>query len=305
MNFQQFVTTGFGTRLWMGLGKWLPPAAGHALAKVITGVLWRHKDASLYRILYANQAGVLGPAAPREQVDQAVRAVLAHAGMTAFDLMHLAARGEAAVQRSIRFGAEFWAHAEAARATGRGVFVCGCHLSNFNLAFLAFALQGFPVQVLSSAGPVGGFALMHQMRARGALEETPIDSQSLRKAISRLREGGIAATGVDWPLGASHDDLIPFFGRPARLPTGHIRVAMSSGAVLLPMACRWSAAGGYHTITAPHLALELTGDRAADVLHNARRLLAVLEGWIRETPDQWLMYHPVWPSESNTGVSHD
>lgn len=297
MNFQQFVTTSFGTRLWMALGRLLPSSAGHALARAITGVLWRRKDASLYRILYANQAGVLGRETPPEQIDRAVRALLAHAGMTAFDLMHLAAQGEAAVLKHIEFGAEFWPNVEAARSTGRGVLICGCHLSNFNLGFLAFALQGFPVQVLSAAGPVGGFALMHEMRARGVLDETPIDGQSLRKAILRLRAGGFVATGVDWPLGAVHDEQLTFFGRPATLPTGHIRLALSSEAVLLPMACRWSPERGYYVMTAPHLILELTGDRAADMRANAYRLLAVIEGWIRETPDQWLMYHPIWRSE--------
>ena len=297
MNFQQFVTTSFGTRLWMALGRHLPASAGHALARAISGVLWRRKDASLYRILYANQAGVLGPETAPAQIDRAVRALLAHAGMTAFDLMHLAAQGEEAVLQNIEFGAEFWPNVEAARATGRGVLVCGCHLSNFNLAFLAFALQGFPVQVLSAAGPVGGFALMHEMRARGVLDETPIDGQSLRKAILRLREGGVVATGVDWPLGASQDEPLAFFGRPATMPTGHIRLALSSEAVLLPMACRWSPERGYYTMTAPHLLLERTGDRVADMQHNAHRLLAVIEGWIRETPDQWLMYHPIWPLE--------
>jgi len=31
------------------------------------------------------------------------------------------------------------------------------------------------------------------------------------------------------------------------------------------------------------------------VQHNVRRILAVMENWISETPDQWLMYHRVWP----------
>ena len=62
MNFQQFVTTGFGTKLWMALGR-LPPAAGHVVASVVTGILYRRKHASLYKILYRNQAGVLGPGA--------------------------------------------------------------------------------------------------------------------------------------------------------------------------------------------------------------------------------------------------
>lgn len=294
MNIQQFVTTGFGTRLWISLGRWLPPGAGHALAAAVSGVLHRRKGTSLYRILYGNQAGVLGPDAGPERVDAAVGALLRHAGMTAFDLMYVAARGEEAARRAIVIGPDFWESARIARSTGRGALVCGCHLSNFNLAFLAFALQGFPMQVLSARMPAAGFGLIAQMRNRGVLEETPIDAIALRKAIVRLRAGGAAAIGVDWPVGFQGGQGVPFFGRPACLATGYIRVAMSAGAVILPMACRWSPQRGYYVLTHPPLALELTGDREADVLHNARRVLAIMEDWIAETPDQWLMYHPVW-----------
>ena len=300
MNFQQFVTTEFGTKLWMALGRWLPSSAGHAFARTVTGVLSQRRNASIYRIMRANQAGVLGPDVSTEQLDAATRAVLGHAGMTAFDLMHIMAQGEDAVLRAVDFDSDFWAHADLIRASGHGVLVCGCHLSNFNLGFLGFALQGFPVQVLSAAMPAAGFGLIAELRNRGVLEETPISAAALRKAIARLRAGGAAAIGVDWPVVADGGEPVPFFGRPAHLATGYIRLAMSSDAVILPLACRWSPQRGYYTITRPPMMLELTGDREADVLHNARRVLAVMEDWIAETPDQWLMYHPVWPDEAPT-----
>jgi lauroyl/myristoyl acyltransferase len=295
MNIQQFVTTEFGTRLWMALGRWLPTSAGHAFARTVTGVLARRRDTSLYRTMRANQAGVLGPDAPPEQLDAATRAVLRHAGMTAFDLMHIMAQGEEAVVRAVDFGSDFWANADLIKASGRGVLVCGCHLSNFNLAFLGFALKGFPVQALSAAMPAAGFGLMAELRNRGVIEETPISAAALRKAIARMRTGGACATGVDWPIVAEIGEPVPFFGRPAHLATGYIRMALSANAVILPLACRWSPERGYYTITQPPLTLEVTGDREADVLHNARRVLAVMENWIAETPEQWLMYHPVWP----------
>ena len=78
----------------MALGRWLPTSAGHAFARTVTGVLARRRDTSLYRTMRANQAGVLGPDASPEQLDAATRAVLGHAGMTAFDLMHIMAQGE-------------------------------------------------------------------------------------------------------------------------------------------------------------------------------------------------------------------
>jgi lauroyl/myristoyl acyltransferase len=90
-------------------------------------------------------------------------------------------------------------------------------------------------------------------------------------------------------------DIVPFFGQPAHLPTGHIRLAISANALLLPMACRWVPERGYYAMTDAPMELELTGDRAVDVLHNARRVLAVMERWIAAAPEQWLMYHRVWP----------
>ncbi len=303
MNFASFATSEFGTKLWMGMGRWLPRVAGHAIANLVTNILARRRNSGTYRILYENQAGVLGPAADPETLHRAVGRVLHHAGITAFDLMHIVGRGEEAIRLAVDFGPDLWTHMNAARATGKGVVVCGCHLSNFNLGFVAFALQNIPMQVLSSANPVGGFELMHELRARGLLEETPIEPQSLRVAIRRLRNGGVATTGVDWPISVPEGERLEFFGRPARVPSGHIRLAMAADAILLPIACRWSAERGYYIMAAPHLELELTGDREADVRHNARRVLAIMERWISETPEQWLMYHRIWDERKELGLT--
>lgn len=295
MNFQQFVTTRFGTRLWMTLTRRLPPRAGRAFARTVTGVLHRRKGSSLYRIIYANQAVVLGPAATPEQIDRAVKGVLNHAGTVALDLMQIGMRGADALRAAVSFPDEFWANAEAARASGRGVLICGCHLSNFNLAFLRYALEGFPVQVLSAALRAEGFRALSELRDRGVVEETPLDAAALRKALLRLRAGGAVAIGVDWPYGAEGETPIEFFGRPAQLPIGWARLALSADALVLPLACRWAEERGYYTVTAPLIEMERTGDRAADVHHNARRVLAVMERWIGAAPDQWQMFHPVWP----------
>ncbi len=307
MNLQQFVTTEFGTRLWMWLGRSLPPSAGYALARIVTGIVSRRRSSSIYRILYDNQANVRGPDTAPELLHQAVGSVLNHVGMTAYDLMHTVAQGQTVLRQSVAFGDEFWPHMNAARAAGRGVMICGCHTSNFNLAFLAWAThEGVPeVQVLSPPGPAGGFKVMQQLRAHPNVLDTPIESASLRSAIARLRNGGVVATGVDWPLAATPDERVPFFGRLAHLPTGHIRLAISGNAVLLPLACRWEPVRGYYAITGAPVVLELSGDRAADIQNNARRVLAVMERWIAELPEQWLMYHRVWPGDEERVTSDE
>ena len=136
MTLQEFITTEFGTRLWMWLGRSLPPWAGRGLARLATGIVARRRNASIYRILAANQAGVYGPHMPPEALHRSVRDVLRHVGQTAYDLMHAVAQGQDAVRAAVTFADDFWANVRAAQATGRGVMVCGAHTSNFNLMFL-------------------------------------------------------------------------------------------------------------------------------------------------------------------------
>jgi lauroyl/myristoyl acyltransferase len=45
--------------------------------------------------------------------------------------------------------------------------------------------------------------------------------------------------------------------------------------------------------------IEDTGDRLADTIAGAERLLAMAEQEILEAPRQWLMFYPVWPDASD------
>lgn len=299
MNIQQFLASDRGTRLWMALAQSLPRSAAYAIVNRVVDVLLQRRHTPLYRAIYYNQGYVLSPGATAQQIHRNVGRVLRHGGYTSFDLMHAIAQGEAATRDAIEFSDETQQHADQALSSGHGVMVCGAHLSNFNLGLLSFSLRDIPIQILSRAQPTGGFKLMADLRDRGLLDETPIDGPSLRKAIARLRAGGVVGTAADWPLAADTEVRPLFFGRPALLPTGHIRIALSADALLMPVSVRWTRERGYHTVSTPPMALERTGDRLQDVIHNARRVLSIIEGWVAERPDQWLMYYPVWPEQES------
>ncbi len=295
MNFRNFATSVFGTKLWLALGRWLPPRAGYAVARGLSGTLARRRHADLYCAIRANQAIVRRGAASGAELDRAVAAVLHHGGRTAYDVVRLVAAGEEALRNAMAFPAAAWADLAAARAGGRGVMVCGPHLSNFNLAFLAFALREMPLQILLTAAP-GGYQLVEALLNRHAVHATQIDLSALREAVGRLRSGGMVLTGVDWPQAPGETEELPFFGRPARLPVGHVRLALSTGAAILPVAVRWDPGTGYRLATAAPIVPNPGGIRGQTVRDIAVRVLAVLERWIAERPEQWLMYYPVWPS---------
>ncbi len=87
-----------------------------------------------------------------------------------------------------------------------------------------------------------------------------------------------------------------FFGRPAYLPTGHIRLALQAQVPITVAVVRNDANHLHRYVVDVETTLELEqkGDRQEMILHNAQRVLAVLETVIRRHPEQWAMFYPVW-----------
>ena len=92
------------------------------------------------------------------------------------------------------------------------------------------------------------------------------------------------------------DDAIPFFGRPARVPSGHVRLALQAGApVIVGYSPRLAETGRPTLHLDPPLEMIRTGNREEEVRINMQRVLQALEAPIRRWPDQWQMFVPVWP----------
>jgi KDO2-lipid IV(A) lauroyltransferase len=180
---------------------------------------------------------------------------------------------------------------------GRGVLLLGVHVSNFDLGILALGARGLPIQALSLADPQAGFRVLNELRARAGIEVTPITPESLRAAVRRLKGGGMVMTGADRPTPEDREP-VAFFGRPAYLPMGPVRLALMTGAMVLVGCCSYDPDQGYALDFAGPVEMVRTGSRREDILINAQRLAAVLEEAVRAHPEQWLMFHPVWPEES-------
>jgi KDO2-lipid IV(A) lauroyltransferase len=177
------------------------------------------------------------------------------------------------------------------------MILVGTHTGNFDLGLLALATHGLEVQVLGLADlPTGGFDLMDQMRARVGVRLTSISIPALREAVRRLRAGGMVATGIDRPVGGAGPP-VEFFGRPAQLPTGHVRLALKTDAAILVAGPYRDAQGRTVIPLSPPLEMVRTGDLEEDLRVNLRRVTAWLEEYIRTRPEQWAMFVPVWPQQ--------
>jgi lauroyl/myristoyl acyltransferase len=295
MRKRQLLTTGSFVRLALRVMKYLP-FWGRCIVATCWARLVTWVRPPMYHAARANLRHVLGETASPAQLNRTLYRLFYNAGRRYYETFYNFGRG-------ITFAEEFrplviippetLAHFEQALALGRGVFVLACHMSNFDLGGIAL-VQAIPtsVQALSLADPTPDVEVFNRLRERGGAYMTPISPEALREAMGRLKNGGAVVTGPDYPID-SEDEPVMFFDAPAKLPRGYVRIPLRTNSPIIVLAPHFEK-GVYSVIANPPLELVQTGDREQDVEVNLRRILAQVEDFIRERPDQWMMFAPVW-----------
>lgn len=280
----------------MFLSRTLPKSLGYRAAGWAASAICRFKPA-VYDTVLSNLRQVLGPGASEPPLERAVREVFVTAIRSYFDLFR--ALGSPGQELSDLVDVPEATKANALSLWNRpgGVVLVFPHLSNFDLGGHALARYLPRIQLLTLPDPPAGFELLNESRRLAHVSVTPLSSGALRQAIKHLRQDGVVATAGDRPV-SDLEKPVQFFGRPARVPSGHVRLALKTNAVIAVAYCIFSAeTGRYRAYLEPPMELIRTGDLAEEVALNVRQVLGALERAIRCWPEQWQMFVPVWPEE--------
>jgi KDO2-lipid IV(A) lauroyltransferase len=117
--------------------------------------------------------------------------------------------------------------------------------------------------------------------------------EGARALYGLLRKGGHAAMLVDQKM---NDGIpVPFFGRDAMTAPAIAQFGLRLGCVLVPVRTERVRGARFRVTVYPPLALESTGDRAADERAVMVRINAIIEEWVRARPEQWMWLHRRWP----------
>lgn len=292
MRFENVLNHRVVTRFGIWLGLHTPPWLGYALTEVAATLICFFKPAMYYAVK-DNLRHILGPDVFERALERKTRALFVHSGRTNYDFFHAVEDDADEIKRKMAVPAALVTQLHQAEAQKRGVLLLGTHISNFNLGILALGAHGIRLQTLSLQNPNQGFTLLNRLRAKWGIEITPISAQSLRQAIRRLESGGVVMTAFDYPV-PQNNHLIPFFGRPAYFPLGLARLARTPGISVLMGSCHYESEAGY-SLDAQAIEMQRTADRQHDTKVNAHRMAEVLEGYVAQYPEQWLMFRPFWP----------
>jgi KDO2-lipid IV(A) lauroyltransferase len=173
--------------------------------------------------------------------------------------------------------------------------IVSTHLGNFDFCARAAALRGLKGIVITLPEiKNGGYQLQYEMRREIGLEVLPASRNVLRQAIQRLRAGELVLTGIDRPI-QNAKNKPRFFGRPADLPMHHIYLALKAAVPISVAVAVLKPDNRYHFLISDPIRMRPDPDHKTEMVDNAERVLRVAEGFIRQYPEQWSMYFPVWP----------
>jgi len=281
-------------RLGMFFSHHTPERVGHRLAWWASGLVsWLAP--AVYRIVRANLGQVLGPDVGETNLARATRRVFYTTLRSSYDLfraLHLPEEKMATMvdvpDATREVARSFWEEK-------RGAVVVFPHLSNFDLGGHALVPFLPELQLFTLPDPPPGFQWLNETRRRTGVNVTPLSAAALRQAIRLLRRGGIVAVAGDRPV-SELDEPVLFFDRPARVPSGHIRMALKTDAAMSLGYCVLSPDTQRYTMHLdPPMEVIRTGNRDEEIQLNLRKMLDALQDTILRWHDQWQMFVPVWP----------
>ena len=219
------------------------------------------------------------------------------------DFLHFATRPPEKAARLVE-GVIGYSRIVEGRLSGRGVLLLTGHLGNWEVGGLMLARVNQPIHVVLVPDMFPGVEReRRRLHARCGVAEIRVD-RSFVPTLSVLRvlgQNGIVAMQGDRDFDNT-GVAVPFFGREAYFPRGPFRVAMASGATVLPAFIVRLEDGRYRAIVEEPLAIEAEGDRDEAVRANIRRYVAVLERYVREYPEQWYCFYPFWDDPSRKEI---
>jgi len=179
----------------------------------------------------------------------------------------------------------------------QGYMVIAPHISNFDLVVCELVQHGFRGKVLSYPNPGTGYQLQNEIRASFGMDVAPLgDSGFEAEIVNYMKNGGVAATGVDRPIpGRKKNHYVNFFGKPSPLPVGYITTALAADVPVIAVSAYMLPTGQYGFMNSGPITLKKYKNKLDEIILNTEMVLEIIEGFIQKFPEQWLMFYPVWP----------
>src|SRR5213078_2456949 len=184
-------------------------------------------------------------------------------------------------------------HLEAAHANGRGVILFTGHVGAWELSSFGLSMFGYPLSFLVRRIDNPKVEALVD-RARTRLGNRTIDKRSAaREMLQILQNRGTVGILVDLNTLDREAIFVDFFNQPASTTFMVAKLALRTGAAVLPVFAPWDKERGRFLLKVdPPLSIERTGND--DGRRLTQQYTRIVEDYVRRYPDQWLWIHRRW-----------
>lgn len=266
------------------------------LSRVGVWFAWRCSRYTRLAML-ANSRRILGSGAADEDLRSLGKAALANFFRFVSEMGRNSGRTVEAIRSDVS-SVEGLERYRAMRATKRGAILAAAHIGPFESAVASLRQHEPRVHVVFMRDTVkeGFESLRVGLRDKLGVIEAPVDAagdslgpwMNLREA---LRRDEVVLLQADRVMPGQRGVAVPFLGGHLEMPPGPVKLALASGAPIVPVFSFWDGDGRVRIILEEPI--EVGEPWTRDRLHPALlKLASVIEKQIVAHPDQWLMYHP-------------
>jgi KDO2-lipid IV(A) lauroyltransferase len=271
--------------------RWLPRSVARAAGAAIGALAYATVN-RLRRVGLRNLA-LAFPSMPAGEREHILRLEYRHLGWLLAEFCQMPRYTPEYAGKFIRYeGLEQYL---AARDRGRGVLVLTGHLGAWELSSYYHSLAGYPMgMVIRRLDNPLVDAMVNRIRCLHGNRVLHKDDFA-RGLLTAMRAGDTVGILMDTNMTPPQGVFVPFFGVEACTGSALARVALKTGAAVVPGFLVWEEPEGRYVLHfGPELALTNTGDSEADAIDNTARFTAALEEAIRNYPTQWLWMHRRW-----------
>ncbi len=252
----------------------------------------------------ANAVRLLGPGSTFEQRRALGRGVIANFYEFIFEMGRNERRSVQDIAGDIE-GIEGREHYDRAREYRRGAIVVTAHLGSFEIGVAALKAREPHVHVVFRRDAVAEFERLRSLQRRrlGVIEQPLEDGFAiwLRLRQALMKDEVVLMQG-DRLLPGQRGVRVPFAHGHLMVPTGPVKLALTTGAPIVPVFAVRSESGGVRIFMEPAILVE-AGDPDEGGVHPATLELAkVIERYVARYPDQWLTVNPVFWEDTERRV---
>jgi KDO2-lipid IV(A) lauroyltransferase len=266
----------------------LPPGLRHAAATP-GGTAWYWLSPAQRHAALDNYAAALGREPTDPEVARVARRAFQNYGrmLMEFLLMGSLTREELMARVTL----EGRDHLDAALARGRGAIMAVPHMGSWDMAGSYAGAIGYGISAVADRFPGSLNDAVVQTRQRFGLDVIMLGRAAVRGITDALRANHIVALLCDLEQGPGVE--VRFFGRRAIVPGGPAALALKTGAALMP-ANQYLTSPGRHSV---HLDPPLSIGEGDTKERLMQRVVDRFEDFIRERPDQWYAFRPMFRAE--------